>query len=30
MEIIYNVFLFFDKELCEEVGYVTHRFEGPD
>jgi hypothetical protein len=30
METIYNIFLFFEKEYCEEVGYVTHQFEGTD
>lgn len=30
METIYNIFLFFKNGHCEEVGYVTHQFEGTD
>lgn len=30
METVYNIFLFFEKGQCAEVGYVTHTFEGAD
>jgi hypothetical protein len=29
-EIVYNLFLILDGDICSEVGYVVHEHEGTD